>query len=243
LRPRRIAIVSSTDGSLTSTFWKRRSSAASFSMYLRYSSSVGRADAVQLAARERGLEHVAGIHRALGLARADHRVQLVDEQDHAAFLLREIVEHALEPLLELAAELGAGDQRAHVEREDALVAQALRHLAIDDALRQTLDDRRLADAGLADQHGVVFRAALQHLHGAADLVIATDHGVDLALRRRSVRSIVYFSSALPALLGIRVVDLLAAANLVDAFSSAPLTTPTSRSSLPSEPLSSSAAST
>jgi hypothetical protein len=35
-----MAIVSSTDGSLTSTFWKRRSRAASFSTYLRYSSSV-----------------------------------------------------------------------------------------------------------------------------------------------------------------------------------------------------------
>ena len=32
--------MSSTEGSSTSTFWKRRSSAASFSMYLRYSSSV-----------------------------------------------------------------------------------------------------------------------------------------------------------------------------------------------------------
>ena len=32
--------VSSTDGSPTNTCWKRRSSAASFSMYLRYSSSV-----------------------------------------------------------------------------------------------------------------------------------------------------------------------------------------------------------
>ena len=40
LRPRRIAIVSSTDGSPTYTGWKRRSSAASFSMFLRYSSSV-----------------------------------------------------------------------------------------------------------------------------------------------------------------------------------------------------------
>ncbi|KAG0754128.1 hypothetical protein G6F22_021147 [Rhizopus arrhizus] len=35
-----MAMVSSTDGSPTNTFWKRRSSAASFSMYLRYSSSV-----------------------------------------------------------------------------------------------------------------------------------------------------------------------------------------------------------
>ncbi len=33
-------MVASTEGSSTSTFWKRRSSAASFSMYLRYSSSV-----------------------------------------------------------------------------------------------------------------------------------------------------------------------------------------------------------
>ena len=33
-------MVSSTEGSSTRTFWKRRSSAASFSMYLRYSSSV-----------------------------------------------------------------------------------------------------------------------------------------------------------------------------------------------------------
>ena len=33
-------MVDSTVGSSTSTFWKRRSSAASFSMYLRYSSSV-----------------------------------------------------------------------------------------------------------------------------------------------------------------------------------------------------------
>src|SRR5438128_1060478 len=39
-KPRRIAIVSSTDGSPTYTGWKRRSSAASFSMCLRYSSSV-----------------------------------------------------------------------------------------------------------------------------------------------------------------------------------------------------------
>ena len=39
-KPRRMAMVSSTVGSVTSTGWKRRSSAASFSMYLRYSSSV-----------------------------------------------------------------------------------------------------------------------------------------------------------------------------------------------------------
>ncbi len=44
----------------------------------------GRADAVQLAAREHRLEHVAGVHRALGRARADDRVQLVDEEQDPA---------------------------------------------------------------------------------------------------------------------------------------------------------------
>ena len=38
--PRRMAMVSSTLGSGTSTGWKRRARAASFSMLLRYSSSV-----------------------------------------------------------------------------------------------------------------------------------------------------------------------------------------------------------
>ena len=40
LSPRKILIVSSTDGSCTIIFWKRRSKALSFSMYLRYSSNV-----------------------------------------------------------------------------------------------------------------------------------------------------------------------------------------------------------
>ena len=40
LRPFRISIVCSTEGSITSTFWKRRESAASFSKMPRYSVNV-----------------------------------------------------------------------------------------------------------------------------------------------------------------------------------------------------------
>ena len=67
----------------------------------------GGADAVQLAAGQHRLEQVAGVHRALGLARADHGVQLVDEQDDLALRLLHLLQHRLEPLLELAAVLGA----------------------------------------------------------------------------------------------------------------------------------------
>ncbi len=175
----------------------------------------GRADAMQLAARQRRLEHVAGVHRAFGFARADHRVQLVDEQDDLPFLLRQVVEHGLEALFELAAILGAGDQRAHVEREDALAAQALRHFAIDDALRESFDDRRLADARLADQHRVVLGAPLQHLDRAADLVVAADDGIELALLRALGEVDRVLLERLAAFLGVRVGDLLAAADFLD----------------------------
>ena len=111
----------------------------------------GRADAAQLAAGQCRLEQVGGVHRPFGLAGADDQMQLVDEQDDPAFRLGHFLEHGLEPLFEFAAELGAGDQRAHVERDQPAVLQALGHVARDDALRQPLDDGRLAHARLADQ--------------------------------------------------------------------------------------------
>ena len=199
---------------------------------------------MQLAARQRGLEHVAGVHRALGLAGADHGVQLVDEQDDLAFLLGQVVEHGLEPLLELAAELGAGDQRAHVEREDALVLQALGHLAVDDALREALDDGGLADAGLADQHRIVLGAPLQHLDRAADLIVAPDHRIELAGAGARGQIDRVFFQRLALLLGAGVLDRFAAAHFVDrAARRAAFCTRLSLKSLASVPLSSKAAST
>ena len=73
-----------------------------------------------------------------------------------------------------------GEQRADVERPDALALQALGHVAGDDPLREPLGDRRLADARLADQHRVVLRAAREHLDHAPDLLVAADHRVELA---------------------------------------------------------------
>ena len=118
----------------------------------------GRADRAQLAAGEHRLEHVAGVHRALGGAGADDRVELVDEHDDLALGVGDLLEHGLEPILELAAVLGAGDHRAEVERDQPAVLEALGHVAGDDPLGEALDDRGLADARLADQHGVVLGA-------------------------------------------------------------------------------------
>ena len=96
----------------------------------------------------------------------------------------DLLEHRLQPLLELAAVLRAGDQRAHVERDDALVLEAFGHVAADDAAGQPFDDGGLADAGLADEHRVVLGAARQHLDDAADLLVAADHRIELASARQ-----------------------------------------------------------
>ena len=104
-------MVSSTLGSATSMGWKRRSSAASFSICLRYSFEGGGAHAAELAPGQGGFQHVAGVHGPFGRARAHQGVQLIDEQDELAFGVGDFLEHRLEPFFEFAAELGAGDQR------------------------------------------------------------------------------------------------------------------------------------
>jgi hypothetical protein len=174
-------MVDSTDGSSTSTFWNRRSSAASFSTYLRYSSSVVAPTQWSSPRASAGFSMLPASMAPFGLAGADHGVQLVDEDDRAAFVGGDVLQHGLEALLELAAVLGTREQRRHVERQHALVLERLGHLAVDDALREPFDDGGLADAGLADEHGIVLAAALEDLDGAADLVVAADDRIELAV--------------------------------------------------------------
>ena len=77
--------------------------------------------------------------------------------------------------------LGARHQRAHVQRHDPPSGERARNVTVDDALRQLLDDGRLADARLADEHGVVLRAAAEDLHDPVDFQIASHHRVQLVL--------------------------------------------------------------
>ncbi len=61
----------------------------------------------------------------------------------------------LQPLLEIAAIAGAGQQRAHVERIDDRFLEHVGHVAFDDLARQTLRDRGFAHARIADIERVV----------------------------------------------------------------------------------------
>ena len=58
----------------------------------------------RLAAGERRLQHVAGVHGAFGRARADQSVQLVDEEDDFAVGVFDLLEQRLEAVFEFAAD-------------------------------------------------------------------------------------------------------------------------------------------
>ena len=74
-------------------------------------------------------------------------------------IVLDLLHDGLQPLLEVAAIARAGEQRAHVEREDRGVLQNLRHLALDDLAGEAFGDGGLADAGVADEQRVVLLPA------------------------------------------------------------------------------------
>ena len=113
-------------------------------------------------------------------------------------------EDLLQPLLEIAAIARAREQRAHVEREHGRRRQHFRHFAVDDALGEAFRDRGLADAGFADEQRIVLLPAAQHLDGAVDLGIASDHRIDLAVARLLVEVDAVGIERLALFLGILV---------------------------------------
>ena len=135
-----------------------------------------RADDLEVAACQGGLEDVCSVGTAFRRARADDGVQLVDKEDDVLALF-DLVDRVLDAILEFAAVLGARDHAGEV-------AQVLRHLAVSDLQRQTFGNRGLADAGLTDQAGVVLGTAGKDLDDTAYLFIPADNGIDLAVLRR-----------------------------------------------------------
>src|SRR5207249_4218414 len=136
-------------------------------------------------------------------------------EDDLAVRRADLRQDALQPLLELAAVFRAGEKRADVERPDALALQAFRDVACGDPLREPLDDRRLADAGVADQDRVVLRPPREHLDHAPDLLVAADDRVELALLGERGQVAAELLERLVARLRILGGDALAAADLLD----------------------------
>ena len=168
---------------------------------------------MHLAAGQGRFQHVARIHAAFTAANAHHGVQLVQEQDDLTASLLHLVDDRLEPLLELAPELGSGHHGRQVQGHHAPVLQRVGDIADGDALCQTFRNGGLPHAGLTDYHRVVLAAPGQRLHDLPDFQVAPHHGVQLPLPGHcSEIDAALFQRAIPAF-RIRVVDPVPAAYL------------------------------
>ena len=143
----------------------------------------GRADEAHVAARQRRLQHIRSVDGAFGRSGAYHGVYLVHEKNYLAVGAFYLLHDGLEALLELAAILGAGDERTHVERDQVLIPKRVRHVADGNSRSETFRDGGLAHAGLADQNGIVLGAARKDLDNALYLVVASDDRIELILER------------------------------------------------------------
>ena len=103
--------------------------------------------------------------------------------------LLDLVDDALDALLEHAAQHRAGDESAHLKLDDVRVAKTRRNffrLKLDQA-RESFDDRRLADARLADEHRRIRPLAVaEDLDHLLNLLLAPDGRRNLVLPRQLV---------------------------------------------------------
>ena len=175
---------------------------------------------MQFAAREERLQEVARVHRAFRLARADDGVELIDEEQNAPFRLFHLFEDCLQTFLELAAVLGARDERAHIEREERLVLESFGDVPLDDTLRKPFGDRRLADAGFTDEHGVIFGLAREDADDVSDLLIPADDGLQLVFTGELGQVGTVLFEGFVGIFGIVALDILIAAHLLHALQKA-----------------------
>ena len=106
-------------------------------------------------------------------------MEFIDEQNNLPFRLLHLIEHSLQPLLKFAPVLGASHQGAHIQGKDGLVLQTRGYVPFDNPLGQPFGDGGFAHAWLADEHGVILALSGQNANDIPDLVIPSDHRVQL----------------------------------------------------------------
>ena len=135
-----------------------------------------RAQHLQLAPSQSGLEDVRRVNGALGRARADDGVHFIDEKNHVS-AAADFPQHVPQTFLEFAPVLGSGNQRRHVQTHQPFVLQLGRHVAHRHPLGKPLGDGGFSHPRLADQCGVILVFPAQNADDRVDLPFSPDHRV------------------------------------------------------------------
>ncbi|SKO50114.1 Protein of uncharacterised function (DUF3170) [Mycobacteroides abscessus subsp. massiliense] len=80
---------------------------------------------------------------------------------------------------------------------------------------QTFDNGSFTHTRFANQHGVVFSTALQHLNRTADFVVAADNGVEFAVTGALGQVERVFFQSIALVFGIGIVHVLSSAYRVN----------------------------
>ena len=212
LSPRRIEIVSSTDGSSTKTGWKRRASAASFSMFLRYSSSVV---APMQCSSPRASAGLSMLEASIAPSALPAPTSVCSSS------MNRITSPAAATSCSTAFSRSSNSPRYFAPASSAPRSSERRRRFFSVSgtspltmrCAKPLDDGGLADAGFADQDRIVLGPAREHLDGAADFLVATDDRVELVLSRLLGEIARVFLERLIALLGGRGVGFASLAEV------------------------------
>src|SRR5271166_4519603 len=105
-------------------------------------------------------------------------ILFIDEENDLAGGIFDFSQDGLQAVFEFSAIFCAGQHGAEIECDYALVLEDFRNVTRNDALGEAFDDGGLADAGFADEHGIIFRAAGENLDHAADFFVAADDGIE-----------------------------------------------------------------
>ena len=113
-----------------------------------------------------------------------------------------LFEQILEPLLKIAAVFGTCYHRGHIQRQHPLAAQRWGDLPGGNCLGQRFGQRTFADAGLAQEAGIVFLTAAENLDHTFQFFFPAKHGVKPPLLRKTGQVAAVFVTGAAAARGV-----------------------------------------
>src|SRR3989338_8159619 len=132
-------------------------------------------------------------------------MKLVDKHDEFYARALDLSQNRLQAVFKFTEVLCSRDNRRKIYRNDFFFFERFRNVTGYDPLGKPLDDRGLPDARFSDENRIVFRAARQNLHHAANLPVAADHGIELFSTRkaRQIPRVLFYHVIFRLGLGIR----------------------------------------
>ena len=144
-------------------------------------------------------------------------MDFVDKEDNIPLRTYNLVDHTFQALFKLALILRTGQQCAHIEREELLLAQIFRHIASDNAFCNAFYDGRLSRSRLTNQDRIILCTPTQNLQYAPNFFISPYHGVQLSAARFFDQVACKFGQCLIRLLARSRRSLPPAAQFVNRF--------------------------